>query len=273
MHSISRMVPPGARRSRRNELVGRAEATALHAEMVDVSDHQPVLVRIEEMMELDVGVRFEQRGCMTAAMLQCVLRAVGVVAEVAHHRQESLRKPGHVECGGEMGQCPVGRSDGHGGKASLRVLGRGPCRHGLGVDRAEAARRDALSGAAESEQPFPNGGRQQTGCPSQRLQRARLTEGRKVTAVQRSARRSHEARGRVEIRQKEGFARHVASLLSPKGNRSAQVRFRISSGSRPPLPERAEQNASGQRFLGRWSFLPPTSKAGWQRLPRCARRM
>jgi hypothetical protein len=87
-------------------LVGLGQLQPLDAEIGHQLQHQPILVRIVHVVELDFRVGLQQLLARLPAGLEPGDRVIGMNVRLAHRHEDGLRQPGHAQRGREMGQGP-----------------------------------------------------------------------------------------------------------------------------------------------------------------------
>jgi hypothetical protein len=118
--------PAGLEAARHEAPVRRTERPTLGPEVGHVLDHQPILVGIVHVVELQVRVGIEQHLATIHAPGHVVDGLVRVDAVAAHGYQHCLRQPRDAERRPEVYAGAIRRSNGNGRVGSLGVLSHRP---------------------------------------------------------------------------------------------------------------------------------------------------
>src|SRR5215207_8792479 len=110
--------------------------------------HQPVLVGIEHVVQLQLGVRREQHPRQLPAPLQLLNWLVRVHAAAPYGDEEGLRQPGDAQSGAKVDKRAVRGADHRGRVVAARVVAHHPPGYILGANLVQLPRRYGLAAAA-----------------------------------------------------------------------------------------------------------------------------
>jgi hypothetical protein len=221
-------------------LVSLPEPSQLDAEIGHALRHQPVLIGIVHLVQLQVRIGLEQARAVLAPELERLARLVDIHPQLAHGDQEGLRQPRRAERRRKVRERAVGRADQDRGVATFGEQPDHPAGDLLVPDTPEPTGRDRLEQAAELVDLTPGRDRQRVGGDGQRPQHGRHPQIGEAFAAQVVSQPAQHGGGGIEVGKVGQSPRHRRPELRFRAGRAGSVR------AGPALAEsRAERHLSG----------------------------